>query len=57
MNDHEAILEKTHVEAILLLAFVFFGFAQVMGHCINVNKFSLHGMYRNRLIRALPWSF
>ncbi len=51
-NSHLAILENTRVEVILLLSFAFFGFAWVMAHYINVNKFSLHGMYRNRLIRA-----
>jgi Patatin-like phospholipase len=50
--NHDGILENTRVEAILLLSFVFFGFGWVMARYINVNKFSLHGMYRNRLIRA-----
>jgi hypothetical protein len=27
-------------------------FALVMGRIVNVNRFSLHGMYRNRLVRA-----
>ncbi len=36
--------------AVLLLAFAVLGFA--MGLVVAVNKFSLHGMYRSRLIRA-----
>jgi len=32
------------------LAFVIFG--SIAAHYININKFSLHAMYRNRLIRA-----
>jgi hypothetical protein len=31
---------------------VLFGFANVMGYFVNVNRFSLQGMYRNRLVRA-----
>lgn len=34
----------------LWLALILIG--SVMGICVNVNKFSLHGFYRNRLIRA-----
>ena len=30
------------------------GLGVVMGYFINVNKFSLHALYRNRLIRAYP---
>jgi hypothetical protein len=50
--DHEALLENTHLEALVLLSLVFFGFGWVMARYININTFSLHGMYRNRLIRA-----
>jgi Patatin-like phospholipase len=50
--SHEDILENTHVEAVVLLALVFLGFGWVMARYININKFSLNGMYRNRLIRA-----
>ena len=28
------------------------GLGVIMGYFINVNKFSLHALYRNRLIRA-----
>lgn len=50
--DHTSILEHAPPSAILLLGLVFLVFGLVMGHFININKFSLHGMYRNRLIRA-----
>jgi hypothetical protein len=51
-SSHEAIIENTHAEYIFLLSLVFVGFGWVMARYININKFSLHGMYRNRLIRA-----
>jgi len=31
---------------------VFFAMSRAMAGFININKFSLHDMYRNRLIRA-----
>lgn len=51
-DSHEAILENSRVEALLFLSVVLLGFGWLMARYINVNKFSLHGMYRNRLIRA-----
>jgi hypothetical protein len=50
--DHGAFVEETHVEAAILLALAFLGFGWFMARYININTFSLHGMYRNRLIRA-----
>ncbi len=50
--DHEGILEGTHAEAVLVLGLGFLAFSWLMAHFININKFSLHAMYRNRLIRA-----
>jgi hypothetical protein len=49
---HGTFVENTHVESIILLALVFLGFGWLMARYININTFSLHGMYRNRLIRA-----
>jgi Patatin-like phospholipase len=49
---HGEVIENTHATSIFLLALVFLGFGFLMGHYININKFSLHGMYRDRLIRA-----
>ena len=37
---------------VLLLGGAFLGFGLVAGHFVPVNQFSLHGMYRERLIRA-----
>jgi hypothetical protein len=50
--NHGAFVEQTHVEAVILLALAFLGFGWFMARYININTFSLHGMYRNRLIRA-----
>jgi hypothetical protein len=36
--------------AVMALGLLLFGF--LMGRTVNVNLFSLHGMYRNRLVRA-----
>jgi hypothetical protein len=51
-REHGFVIENTHVVSLLVLALAFLGFGVLMGHFININKFSLHGMYRNRLIRA-----
>jgi hypothetical protein len=50
--EHGFVIENTHAVSLLVLALSFLGFGILMGHYININKFSLHGMYRNRLIRA-----
>lgn len=50
--QHKFVIENTHATSILWLGLGFLGFGLLMGHYININKFSLHGMYRNRLIRA-----
>lgn len=45
-------LEPLHLDA-FLLAFIILGFWTLLASWfVNVNKFSLHGFYRNRLIRA-----
>ncbi len=50
--NHQEMLEGTRVEAILLLGAILLGVAGVMARFININRFSLHAMYRDRLIRA-----
>ncbi len=50
--DHKTMLEGTRVEAILLLGGILLAVAGVMARFININRFSLHAMYRDRLIRA-----
>jgi hypothetical protein len=51
-RNHKQIIEDTHFEAGLLLALVFLALAWIMARYVNVNKFSLHSMYRERLVRA-----
>lgn len=36
----------------VVMPFALLGLAVVLGTIVNVNRFSLHGMYRNRLVRA-----
>jgi len=50
--EHSDLLEHTPWEPLLLWGTAFFFFSWVMAHFININTFSLQGMYRNRLIRA-----
>jgi hypothetical protein len=51
-SDHRALLEHTPARAVVLLTLLFAGIGWLMGRYININRFSLHAMYRNRLIRA-----
>lgn len=51
-SGYTKIAEFTPPELALALAAVFLLFGWVMARCININKFSLHAMYRDRLIRA-----
>jgi len=52
LTAHTEFLEKTHPEHAILLALVCLLFSWVMAKFIDINKFSLQAMYRNRLIRA-----
>ncbi len=51
-TDHFAVLSRSSLalQAALLLALLATGW--VMARYININMFSLHGMYRERLVRA-----
>jgi patatin-like phospholipase len=51
-RQHQAVLERSSVAAIALLAFAFIATSWFMARYVNINTFSLHGMYRDRLIRA-----
>jgi hypothetical protein len=51
-TDHDALLEHTYWGATFLAMVFLFVFSWLMSRFINTNTFSLHGMYRNRLIRA-----
>lgn len=51
-TNYELFLERTPPRWVLLAGAVFLGFAWIMARFIDINKFSLHAMYRNRLVRA-----
>ncbi|HSG47322.1 MAG TPA: hypothetical protein VLA43_05815, partial [Longimicrobiales bacterium] len=51
-RDHYAILEGSHPIQLVLLAAVLLLVSWIMARYVNINTFSLHAMYRDRLIRA-----
>ena len=51
-SDHEMLVTHTDWLEATVLALGFFLLSWVMARYININVFSLEGMYRNRLIRA-----
>src|SRR5947209_19359897 len=51
-TDHWQLLEDTRTRWAIVARFGFIGVGWFMARFIDVNKFSLHAMYRNRLIRA-----
>ena len=51
-TDHDLILENTPWYFVLGAAAFFLAMSWLMARYININTFSLHGMYRDRLIRA-----
>jgi hypothetical protein len=51
-QDHYGMLERSHPALVGLLAVAFLLVGGVTSRFININTFSLHGMYRDRLIRA-----
>ena len=51
-GDHLALIRDTPVSALVLFIILAAVLGGVMARFINVNRFSLHAMYRNRLIRA-----
>ena len=52
LDQHEYVLKHTEAFVLVEEILVMVGISLLMGFFINVNKFSLHAMYRNRLIRA-----
>lgn len=50
--NHQSMLEGTRWESIVLFGAALWVFAWLMARFVNINQFSLHEMYRNRLIRA-----
>ena len=51
-SDHEFVLEHTSWLLALSAMAILLVLGRVMARYININRFSLHAMYRNRLIRA-----
>jgi hypothetical protein len=51
-SDHPHMLERSAIEVLLGAQAGFFLISSVAARYININKFSLFGMYRDRLIRA-----
>lgn len=51
-SQHFLLLRTSSLSGLLLLLAGFAAVFVVMGWFVNVNKFSLHAMYRSRLIRA-----
>ncbi len=51
-RDHFTTLRTTSLSTLLVLAAGLAVLAEITSQNVNVNKFSLHAMYRNRLIRA-----
>jgi hypothetical protein len=50
--EHTDLLERAGLEALLPLQIGFFALSWLAARYVNINKFSLFGMYRDRLIRA-----
>lgn len=50
--EHKTLIEHTPWQLAAVCAVVLFALSRIMARFININKFSLHDMYRNRLIRA-----
>jgi hypothetical protein len=50
--DHHALVEHTSLRASLGLLIALAAATLFLGRYININTFSLHGMYKDRLIRA-----
>jgi hypothetical protein len=51
-HDHQFALRHTSLRVLILLMLVLTLLGWYMGYPININKFSLQAMYRDRLIRA-----
>ncbi|MGA9770358.1 MAG: patatin-like phospholipase family protein [Blastocatellia bacterium] len=49
---HLEVIHYSSIRVVLLLFGVFLAIGLAMSVVININKFSLHSMYRNRIIRA-----
>ncbi len=51
-SDHYAMLTRAEPLLVVAISVMFLAISWIMSRWININTFSLHGMYRDRLIRA-----
>jgi Patatin-like phospholipase len=51
-TDHYAMLTRSGPALLAIVALGFIAMSVLMARFININTFSLHGMYRDRLVRA-----
>jgi hypothetical protein len=51
-RDHYGILDRSHPGHVAALAVALLLLSWIMARYVNINTFSLHAMYRDRLIRA-----
>jgi hypothetical protein len=51
-TDHNAMLTRTSPSLLGLVALAFVAMSVLMARFVNINTFSLNGMYRDRLVRA-----
>jgi hypothetical protein len=51
-THHEDVLDFTRAEVVIGVALFYMASTWIAARFININKFSLHAMYRSRLIRA-----
>lgn len=50
--DHDETLRRTGFWSLAGLSVLFLGLSWLMARYVNINTFSLHGMYRDRIVRA-----
>jgi hypothetical protein len=51
-HDHDDVLRRSGFGSLAGLSALFLGLSAVMARYVNINTFSLHGMYRDRIVRA-----
>jgi hypothetical protein len=51
-HDHDDVLRRPGFWSLVALSLVFVGLSWVMARHVDINTFSLHGMYRDRIVRA-----
>ncbi|UXI67346.1 patatin-like phospholipase family protein [Tahibacter amnicola] len=52
LHREEKVLPMTYALRFLTVPLLLAAVVLIMGRVVNVNRFSLHGLYRNRLVRA-----